>query len=118
MTVTMLRAKLHRAAVTEANINYEGSISIAPELRQAAGLLLNERVEIYNITNGQRFATYIINGDPGQVCLNGAAARLAHPGDRVIIAAYCQLDMAEAADHEPTVVLLDEHNRIKSSMAN
>lgn len=110
----MLRTKLHRAAVTEANINYEGSISIAPELLTASGLLLNERVEIYNITNGARFATYVIPGKPGQICLNGAAARLAHPGDRVIIAAYCQLEYTEAQNHEPTVVLLDERNAIKS----
>ncbi len=113
MYVTMLRAKLHRAAVTEANINYEGSISIAPELIEASGFLLNERVEIYNVTNGQRFATYVIPGKPGEICLNGAAARLAHPGDRVIIAAYCQMDMESAVHHEPKVVLLDEFNRIQ-----
>lgn len=114
MQVTMLRTKLHRAAVTEANINYEGSISIAPELREASGLLLNEQVDIYNITNGQRFTTYVIPGQPGQICLNGAAARLAHPGDRIIIAAYCQMDIEQARDWQPVVVLLDEANSIKN----
>ncbi|GAB6089426.1 aspartate 1-decarboxylase [Spirochaeta dissipatitropha] len=113
MTVTMLRTKLHRAAVTEADLNYEGSISIAPELIEASGLLLHERVEIYNVNNGQRFATYVIPGKTGQICLNGAAARLAHPGDRVIIAAYCQMDMDAAAAFKPKVVLLDEQNRIQ-----
>jgi len=114
MRLTLLKSKLHRARVTAADLNYEGSIAIAPELRRAAGFLLHERVEIYNVTNGQRFATYVI-GSPkrGEVMLNGAAARLVQPGDEVIIAAYAEFEPAEAATHVPTVVLLDARNRPK-----
>jgi aspartate 1-decarboxylase len=112
MRVTLLRAKLHRATVTAADLNYEGSIAIGPDLRKAAGLLEYERVEIYNINNGQRFATYVIAGTKrGQVMLNGAAARLVHPGDQVIIAAYAEFSPEEVRAHKPTVVLLGRNNR-------
>jgi aspartate 1-decarboxylase len=114
MRLTLLKSKLHRARVTAADLNYEGSIAIAPELRRAAGLLLHERVEIYNVTNGQRFATYVIGGTQrGEIMVNGAAARLVQPGDEVIIAAYAEFEPAEAEAHEPVVVLLDAKNRPK-----
>jgi len=114
MRLTLLKSKLHRATVTAADLNYEGSIALAPELRKAAGLLLHERVEIYNINNGQRFATYVIGGKKkGEVMVNGAAARLVQPGDEVIIAAYADFEPEEAAEYEPTVVLLDNKNRPK-----
>ena len=113
MQITMLKAKIHRATVTDADLNYEGSISIDPELIEAAGLREFERVEIYNCNNGQRFATYVIEGKAGQICLNGAAARLVHRGDLVIIAAYGNYDEKEAAKHEPKLVFVDEQNRVK-----
>jgi aspartate 1-decarboxylase len=114
MRLTLLKSKLHRATVTAADLNYEGSIAIAPELRRAAGLLLHERVEIYNCNNGQRFATYVIGGRKhGEIMINGAAARLVQPGDEVIIAAYADFEPDEAAKYQPTVVLLDRKNRLK-----
>jgi aspartate 1-decarboxylase len=114
MRLTLLRTKLHRATVTAADLNYEGSIALGPDLRKAAGLLEFERVEIYNVTNGQRFATYVIAGTKrGEVMLNGAAARLVHPGDQVIIAAYAEMTAEQAQVHRPTVVLLDRNNRPK-----
>ena len=112
MQLTLLKSKLHRATVTGADLNYEGSIALGPDLRRAAGLLLHERVEIYNVNNGERFATYVIGGQRrGEVVLNGAAARLVQPGDEVIIAAYASFEPAEAARHQPVVVLLDARNR-------
>lgn len=112
MRLTLLKSKLHRATVTAADLHYEGSIAIGPDLRRAAGLLEFERVEIYNCTNGARFATYVIAGDrPGQIMVNGAAARLVQAGDQVIIAAYADFTPTEARRHRPTVVLLDAANR-------
>ena len=114
MRLTLLKSKLHRATVTAADLNYEGSVAIAPELRRAAGLLLHERVEIYNVNNGERFATYVIGGRKrGEIMVNGAAARLVQPGDEVIIAAYADFDPEEAKRHQPVVVLLDKRNRPK-----
>lgn len=114
MRLTLLKSKLHRATVTAADLNYEGSISLGPDLRRAARLLEFEKVEIYNCANGARFATYVIAGEkPGEVMLNGAAARLVSPGDPVIIAAYAEFTPHEARAHQPTVVLLDAHNRPK-----
>jgi len=113
MKIEMLRAKLHRGTVTDADLNYEGSISIDPKLYKAAGMLEYEKVDVLNITNGARLTTYIINGKEGEICLNGAAARLAHKGDKVIICTYCSLDMDEAENHKPNVILLDENNQIK-----
>jgi aspartate 1-decarboxylase len=109
----MLKCKIHRATVTGADLAYEGSISIDPELVKAAGLFWNERVDIYNCNNGARFSTYVIKGKKGEICLNGAAARHVHRGDIVIIAAYCGLSAEEAPKHKPTVVFVDEKNRIK-----
>lgn len=114
MRLTLLKSKLHQATVTAADLHYEGSVALAPELRRAAGLLLHERVEIYNITNGERFATYVIAGRKrGEVMVNGAAARRVQPGDRVIIAAYAEFEPEEARRHRPVVVLLDKRNRPK-----
>lgn len=113
MKIEMLRAKLHRGTVTDADLNYEGSISIDPKLYKAAGMLEYEKVDVLNITNGARLTTYIINGKEGEICLNGAAARLAHKGDKVIICTYCSLDLKEAENHKPNVILLDENNHIK-----
>lgn len=113
MQLNMLKAKIHRATVTDADLNYEGSISIDPVLIEAAGLREFERVEIYNCSNGERFATYVITGKTGQICLNGAAARLVHRGDLVIIAAYANYDEKEAAKHQPRLVFVDEKNRMK-----
>lgn len=112
MNVSMLKCKIHRATVTDADLNYEGSISIDPVLIEAAGLYLYERVDIYNINNGARFSTYVIKGKSGEICLNGAAARHVQKGDLVIICAYCGMDAAEARQHEPKVIFVDEKNTI------
>jgi aspartate 1-decarboxylase len=113
MQLTLLKCKIHRATVTDADLNYEGSVSIDPKLVEAAGLREFERVEIYNCNNGERFATYVIFGKDGEICLNGAAARLVHKGDLVIIASYANFTEAEAAQHKPQLVFVDEKNRIK-----
>jgi aspartate 1-decarboxylase len=113
MFVTLMKGKIHRARVTGADLHYEGSISIDTALIEAAGFLINERVDIYNINNGARFSTYVIPAPQGsgEIGLNGAAARLAMPGDLVIIVAYAQMSEAEAKSFTPRVVLVDEHNR-------
>ena len=115
MRRTFLKAKLHRATVTTADMNYEGSISLDRALCRAAGLLEFEQVDVYDITNGARFTTYVIYGEPGQVQINGAAARLVQPGDRVIVAAYAEFSADELAGHQPRVVLLGERNAILSA---
>jgi aspartate 1-decarboxylase len=114
MKVSMLRTKIHRATVTEADLNYEGSISICPDLIKASGLLLNERVDIYNCNNGARFSTYVISGKKQQICLNGAAARHVQKGDVIIIVAYCGLEFQEAKKHDPTVIFVDSKNKTRS----
>ncbi len=112
MRVTLLKAKLHRVRVTGADLHYEGSIAIGPDLIAAAGFLPWERVDVYNITNGQRFSTYVIPGSqPGEILVNGAAARLVQRDDQVIVAAYAEFDLEEAHAHRPTVVLVDADNR-------
>jgi aspartate 1-decarboxylase len=108
-----MKCKIHRATVTGADLSYEGSVSIDPKLIEAAGLLVNERVDIYNCNNGARFSTYVITGNDGEVCLNGAAARHVHRGDLVIIVAYCGMSPEEAKVHKPDVVFVDEKNRVK-----
>ncbi|WP_170007447.1 aspartate 1-decarboxylase [Bacillus fonticola] len=112
---TMMHAKLHRATVTEANLNYVGSITIDQDLLDAVGLLPNEKVQIVNNNNGARLETYIISGERGSgtVCLNGAAARLVQPGDVVIIIGYQLVAEEKAPVHTPKVAILDEHNRIQ-----
>ena len=107
----MLKSKIHRATVTEADLNYIGSISIDPDLMVAADILENEQVAVLDIDNGARFETYAIDGRPGQVCLNGAAARLVHPGDKVIILTYADYEDAELDGHRPAVLHVDESNR-------
>lgn len=114
MQRTFLKAKLHQATITAADIHYEGSISLDPALCREAGLLEFEQVDVYNITNGARFTTYVIYGGPGQVQVNGAAARLVQVGDRVIVAAYAALSEEEVARHAPRILLLGERNRIHS----
>ncbi len=111
---TMLKSKIHRARVTETNIDYEGSITIDTRLLEAADILPYERVEVLNINNGARFSTYAIEGPAGsgEICLNGAAARLAMPNDKVIILTYCQVKEEEVGDHTPILVHVDENNAI------
>jgi aspartate 1-decarboxylase len=115
MNLTILKCKIHRATVTDADLNYEGSISICTDLISAAGLLVNERVEIYNCNNGARFATYVIPGKKGEIGLNGAAARLVMPGDLVIICSYCTMDTKEAAQHKPKVIFVNHKNEMTGS---
>ena len=110
----MLKSKIHRATVTDANLHYVGSISICPELMAAADILENEQVHVVDINNGARFETYAIPGGPGEVCLNGAAARLVQPGDLVIIFTYADYADDELAGHRPRVVHVDEKNAILS----
>ncbi len=114
MKKTFLHAKIHRATVKEANLNYTGSISIPYDLMQEAGISEYELVQVVNINNGVRFETYVIKGEAGSknICLNGAAARLALVDDRVIIMAYCELEQQEIETHKPTVLVLDEDNNI------
>lgn len=121
MSVTMMKSKVHRATVTDADLTYEGSVSIDPALIAAAGFLVNEQVDIYNCNNGARFTTYVIQGKPGEICLNGAAARHVQKGDLVIIVSYCGLPVEEARVHKPRVVFVDSKNRMvleKSSEKN
>lgn len=113
MRIEVIRTKLHRATVTGADLNYEGSISICPKLQKAAKMNKYEVVHIYNIDNGARISTYIIDGKEGEVCLNGAAARHAHYGDKVIIVSYGQIEHSEIEGYEPNVVLLGDNNVIK-----
>ncbi len=114
MLLTLLKSKIHRATVTDANLNYVGSITIDPILLQTAGILEHEQVSIVNVNNGARFETYVILGQPGsgEICLNGAAARLVQPGDVVIIIAYAHMTPEEAQIHTPKVVMVDSHNRV------
>jgi aspartate 1-decarboxylase len=113
MQRTLLKSKIHRAKVTGADLHYQGSVSVDPLLMAAADLLPHERVEIYNVTNGERFATYAIPGRPGSgdIRINGAAAHKARTGDLVIVCSYAVYDEAEARTHTPAVVFVDERNR-------
>jgi len=114
MLLTMFKSKIHRATVTEANLNYVGSITIDEDLLDAAGILTGEKVQIVNNNNGERLETYTIPGERGSgvICLNGAAARRVQPGDTVIIIAYCMIEAEEAKTFKPNVVILDVNNRI------
>ena len=116
MVRTLLGGKIHRATVTQADLNYVGSITVDLDLLDAAGICVNEKVQIVNNNNGERLETYTIAGERGSgvVCLNGAAARLVQKGDIVIIMSYVLLSEPEIANHEPKVVLVDEHNRIRN----
>jgi aspartate 1-decarboxylase len=112
--LNMLHAKLHRVTVTQADLNYVGSVTIDRELLDAAQLLAGERVDIVDVTNGNRLTTYVIEGEAGsgQICINGAAAHLVEPGDIAIIIGYAQMDDAEARTFVPRVVFVDHRNRI------
>ena len=114
MQIEVLKSKLHRVTVTEANLNYIGSITIDEALMDAANLIENEKVQIVNINNGERFETYVIKGirGSGQVCLNGPAARKAQVGDMVIVISYAHMDFEEARSFRPTLAYPDEQNRI------
>lgn len=115
MTMQMLKGKIHRAVVVQAELNYVGSITIDPELMEAAGILEYEKVQIVDVQNGSRFETYTIEGEAGSgmICLNGAAARMVQTGDHIIIMSYCDMTPEEAKSHKPKVVFVDEKNRIK-----
>jgi len=114
MTIEMLYSKIHRATVTDANLNYVGSITIDEELMEAANLLVGQKVDIVNVNNGERFSTYVIKGERGKrdMCLNGAAARKVHPGDKIIIIAYANMTPEEAKAFRPAVLIVDDNNDI------
>jgi aspartate 1-decarboxylase len=114
MTIEMLYSKIHRATVTDANLNYVGSTTIDEELMEAANLFVGQKVDIVNINNGERFSTYVIKGKRGNrdICLNGAAARKVHPGDKIIIIAYANMDLEEAKKFKPSVIIVDDDNNI------
>lgn len=114
MEITLLKAKIHRAVVKQADLDYVGSITIDAELLRESGILEYEKVEIADIDNGNRFETYAIAGEAGSgiICLNGAAARCVNAGDKIIIMAYAQMAPEEARDHKPTVIFVDEDNKI------
>ena len=119
MVINMLKSKIHRAVITEANIDYVGSITVDANLLDAAGFFEYEQVHVVDIDNGNRLVTYVIAGPRGKgdICLNGAAARLVSIGDKVIIMAYCQIDRKDVAEHKPKIVFVDQSNimtKIKS----
>ncbi|MBE2975814.1 aspartate 1-decarboxylase [Priestia megaterium] len=119
MMLTMMKSKIHRATVTEANLEYIGSITIDTEIMEAANILPNEKVQIVNNNNGARFETYVIAGERGSktICLNGAAARLVHVGDTVIIISYAMLNANEARNYEPKVVFMSDDNTINNILS-
>jgi len=114
MKLEMLYSKIHRATVTDANLNYVGSITIDEELMEKANLLVGQKVDIVNINNGERFSTYVIKGKRGskEICLNGAAARKVHVGDKIIIIAYASMDLEEAKNFKPKVIIVNDENEI------
>ena len=112
---TMLKGKIHRATVTDCNVDYEGSVTIDRKLMQAADILPYEQVHVLDVNNGSRLTTYAIEGESGEICLNGAAARLVHKGDTVIILSYCQVNEENARIFRPKLVYVDARNRIVSS---
>lgn len=113
----LMKSKIHRATVTRADLDYEGSLSIAPELMQAARILVGEQVHVVNVTNGSRAVTYAIEGAAGEVALNGAMAHVGSVGDTVIVITYAALDDAEASGFTPTVVAVDEANHVREEAA-
>lgn len=115
MMLTMLKGKIHRATIRQAELNYVGSITVDPVLLEAAGIREYEMVQVVDCNNGSRLETYTIAGEPGSgmICLNGAAARLVQPGDTCIIMCYCQVTPEEAKTHRPNVVFVDENNQIR-----
>lgn len=116
MLIEVLKSKIHRVKITQAELHYVGSITIDEDLMDAANVVENEKVQIVNINNGERLETYIIKGErgTGEICLNGPAARKAQVGDIIIIISYCTIDQKEAKSHEPVVIFPDENNRLAS----
>lgn len=114
MTITMLKAKIHRATVTQAELDYVGSITVDMDLLEQAGILEYEKVQIVDVNNGSRFETYTIAGERGSgvMCLNGAAARMVQTGDKIILMAYAQVTPEEASELRPTVLFVDEKNKV------
>ncbi len=117
MQITLLKAKIHRAKITQADLHYVGSITIDEHLMKESGILEYEKVKIVNIDNGNRFETYVIKGEKnsGIICINGAAARLVSVGDKVIIMCYCHLEPQEVAVHKPKILFMNENNTIHSA---
>ena len=115
MTISVLKSKIHRATVTQAELDYVGSITIDSELLKKSGILEYQKVQVVDINNGSRFETYTISGEPnsGVICLNGAAARCVQPGDKVIIMAYADMTPEEAKENSPVVLFLDDNNKIQ-----
>lgn len=116
MHLTLLKSKIHRATVTDADLNYEGSIGIDADLLKQANIREFEKVDVYNINNGARFSTYAIKGNKGDITLNGAAARMVHKGDLVIIACFANYTEEEADKHKPTILLMDKNNKVKKKI--
>lgn len=119
MIRTFLKSKIHRATITQADLNYEGSLTVDSDLLTMADIFIHEKVSVVNINNGARFETYVIPGSPGSgiICLNGAAARLGEVGDKVIIISYAEMTTEEYSLYSPKVILLDDDNQIKKSNA-
>ena len=115
MKRTLLKSKIHRAVVTDADLNYEGSILIDKSLCNKADLFEFEKVDIYNVTNGERFSTYVIYGAPREICLNGAAARKVYKGDLVIIASFAEYDEIESSQHYPKIIVVYSKNKVKKN---
>ena len=116
MQRTMLRAKIHRIAVTECDVEYEGSLTLDKDLMERADMVPYEKIDVYDVDNGNRFATYLIEGErgSGDCCVNGAAARLVSVGDKLILASYTAVAEADVTGHKPTVILVGEGNRVKT----
>ncbi|OJV54398.1 MAG: aspartate 1-decarboxylase [Bacteroidetes bacterium 43-16] len=114
MQIQLLKSKIHRVTVTEANLNYIGSITIDEDLMEASNIIEHEKVQIVNINNGERLETYVIKGlrGSGQICLNGPAARKVTPGDMIIIISYCSMDFEDAKKFEPTIIFPKENNTL------
>ena len=117
MNRQMLRSKIHRIAVTECDVEYEGSLTLDPVIMREAAMVPFERIDVYDVDNASRFSTYLIEGEPGSgdCCVNGAAARLVEMGDKLILASYCTVEGDDVAGHEPFVVLIGEQNKIKAT---
>lgn len=115
MLLTLMKAKIHRATVTQADLEYEGSIAIDSDLLEESGILPHEQVHVYDVNNGNRFITYAIDAPKGSqtICVNGAAARLVTPGDKVIIVSFAQMSADEARSHRPRVLLVNDQNEVK-----
>lgn len=113
MFIEVLKSKIHRVKITQAELHYVGSIAIDEDLMDAANIIENEKVQIVNLNNGERLETYVIKGKrgSGQICLNGPAARKAQVGDIIIIISYCSMEFSEARNHKPTLIFPDEYNR-------